>query len=194
MTYKLYNGDCLDILPALQDDPTVIITDPPYPDYHVELYGTVDISFLDRYPCRQFVFWSSKADFPLSYTAIHIWDKKTGAGSQYERIFERNGGRAYRVFRHYLINSTVAASFTGDVFTGHKSQKPVKLMRELVEKFSKPGDLILDPFMGSGSTGRACANTGRRFIGIERNAGYFAIAQGLIEAAYNPLGSMELAS
>ena len=101
----------------------------------------------------------------------------------YERIFERNGGNAYRVFRHYLINSTVAASYTGDVFTGHKSQKPQALMAELVEKYTKPGDTILDPFMGSGTTGVACVQTGRNFIGIEIDAGYFEIAQRRIAEA-----------
>jgi site-specific DNA-methyltransferase (adenine-specific) len=184
MQYTLHHGDCLDILPTIPDKSIdAIITDPPYPDYHVDLYGFVDISFLSGYNCRQFVFWSSKADFPIDHTAIHIWDKKVGAGSQYERIFERNGGKAYRVFRHYLINSTVAASFTKDEFTGHKSQKPIQLMRELVEKFTKPNDVVFDPFMGSGSTGVACVELGRRFIGIEKNQEYFNIAQRRIEKA-----------
>jgi DNA modification methylase len=178
MDLRLLHGDCLKILPTLDAQKIdAVITDPPYPDYHVDKYGFEDISFLGNYKCRQFVFWSAKAGFPLDYTAIHIWDKKVGAGSQYERIFERNGGAAYRVFRHYLINSTVAASFAKDVFTGHPSQKPIQLMTELIEKFTKEGDVILDPFMGSGSTGVACAKLGRNFIGIEKKREYFDIAE-----------------
>jgi len=97
--------------------------------------------------------------------------------------FERNGQANYKVFRHYLINSTVAASFTGDVFTGHKSQKPISLIKELVTKFSNPGDTIFDPFMGSGTTGVACVQTGRNFIGIEIDEGYFKIAEKRIHDA-----------
>lgn len=193
--YELYHGDCLDILPTLEAQSVdAVITDPPYPDYHVELYGTVDISILDRFPCRQFVFWSSKVDFPLSYTAIHIWDKNVGAGSQYERIFERNGNKEYKVFRHYFINSTVAASFTGDEYTGHPSQKPLKLIRKLIEMATKPGDTVLDPFFGSGSTGAACGNLNRRFIGIEKSAHWHAYGSERIATAYAPLRTMEQAS
>jgi len=108
----LYHGKCEDVLPTLKPGSMdCIITDPPYPDYHVELYGKADIRWLEAYPCRQLIFWSAKVDFPLDYSAIHIWDKKSGAGSQYERIFERNGHHNYNVYRYYLINSTVAASF-----------------------------------------------------------------------------------
>jgi DNA modification methylase len=175
-------GDCLDSLPSGVD---FVLTDPPYPDYYAEEYQYRDgiLDFLKDYPCRQFVFWTSKVDFPLDYTAIHIWDKKTGAGSQYERIFERNGGAAYRVFRHYLINSTVAASFTGDVFTGHPSQKPEKLLSEIIEKFTKVGDVVYDPFMGTGSAGVSAAKLRRGYIGREINPAYFEVAQKRIAEA-----------
>lgn len=59
----------------------------------------------------------------------------------------------------------------------HPTEKPVRLMTELVEDFTNPGDLILDPFMGSGTTGVACVRLGRRFIGIEINPVYFDIAR-----------------
>ena len=162
-----------------------VVTDPPYPDYYADEYRYFDgiLEPLRRLDCRQLVFWTAKQPFPLDYSAVHIWDKKTGCGSMYERIFERNGGKAYRVFRHYLINSTVAASYTGDVFTGHKSQKPIKLIVELLEKYTNPGDTIFDPFMGSGTTGVACVQTGRNFIGCEVDEGYFNIAQRRIAEA-----------
>ena len=194
MTIQLYHGDCLEImqtLPAGSMD--AVITDPPYPvskdnwNYH-----QTEIDFLKSLPCRQLIFWSARQEFPLDYTSVHIWDKKTGTRSQYERIFERNGKSGYCVFRHYLINSTVAASFTGDVFTGHKSQKPIKLLVELVEKFTNPSDTILDPFMGSGTTGVACVQTGRNFIGIEIDEGYYRIAEKRIAEAQRQM-VMELA-
>lgn len=65
----------------------------------------------------------------------------------------------------------------------HPTQKPVALMEDLVRTYTNPGDTVLDFTMGSGSTGVACANTGRRFVGIERDDKYFAIASERIAAA-----------
>lgn len=59
----------------------------------------------------------------------------------------------------------------------HPTQKPVDLMQYLLEKFSDEGATILDPFMGSGSTGVACKNLNRSFIGIEMDETYFKIAE-----------------
>lgn len=58
----------------------------------------------------------------------------------------------------------------------HPTQKPVDMMEYLISKFSDAGDVVLDPFMGSGTTGVACRNTGRSFIGIEKDPAYFRIA------------------
>ncbi len=65
----------------------------------------------------------------------------------------------------------------------HPCKKPIDLLERIVKTSSNPGDTVLDCFMGSGSTGVACVNTGRDFIGIELDAGYFAIAQKRIEQA-----------
>jgi DNA modification methylase len=180
MMNQVVQGDCLDVMRTMPDKCVdLVLTDPPYPDYWKQEYRYFEgiLEFLKRFNCRQIIFWTAKEEFPLDYTAIHIWDKKVGAGSQYERIFERNGSKEYKVFRHYLINSTVAASFTGDTFWGHPSQKPKKLMQELVKKFSKEGDIILDPFAGSGSTLLAAKNMGRKYIGIEISPDYCKIAE-----------------
>jgi site-specific DNA-methyltransferase (adenine-specific) len=64
----------------------------------------------------------------------------------------------------------------------HSTQKPVALMEYLIKTYSNPGDTVLDNCMGSGTTGVSCHNTGRKFIGIEKDAGYFAIAQKRIAA------------
>lgn len=66
----------------------------------------------------------------------------------------------------------------------HPTQKPVALMEYLIRTYTNPGDLVLDNTMGSGTTGVACMNTGRRFIGIERDENYFAICKERIAAAY----------
>lgn len=66
----------------------------------------------------------------------------------------------------------------------HPTQKPVALLEDLIKTYTSAGDLVLDFTMGSGSTGVACANAGRRFIGIEQDEKYFEIARGRISKAY----------
>lgn len=65
----------------------------------------------------------------------------------------------------------------------HPTQKPVALMEYLIRTYTNEGDTVLDNTMGSGTTGVACVNTGRKFIGIERDDKYFAIAKQRIENA-----------
>lgn len=65
----------------------------------------------------------------------------------------------------------------------HPTQKPVALMEYLIRTYTREGETVLDNCMGSGTTGVACANTGRQFIGIERDDKYFAIASERIAAA-----------
>lgn len=67
--------------------------------------------------------------------------------------------------------------------TIHPTQKPVALMEYLIRTYTNEGDTVLDNCMGSGTTGVACMNTGRRFIGIEMDSVYFQIAQGRIMEA-----------
>lgn len=68
--------------------------------------------------------------------------------------------------------------------SGHPTGKPLGLFVSFVEQFSDPGELILDPFMGSGTTGVACVRLGRKFTGIEIDEKYFEIACRRIEAEY----------
>jgi len=187
MTVELILGDCLDVMRGMPDKSVdAVITDPPYPDYYAEEYKYFDglLEPLNKFDCRQLIFWSAKVEFPLDYTAIHIWDKRAGGlGSFYEKIYERNGNKEYRMFNFISINNSVRAQFAQDKLFGHKSQKPIKLMIELINRYTNPGDTILDPFMGSGTTGVACVQTGRNFIGIEIDEGYYKIAEKRIHDA-----------
>ena len=67
----------------------------------------------------------------------------------------------------------------------HPTQKPVKLLEDLIQTYSNEGNTVLDFTMGSGSTGVACINTNRNFIGIELDKGYFEIAEKRINEAQN---------
>jgi len=66
----------------------------------------------------------------------------------------------------------------------HPTQKPVALMEYLIRTYSNPDELVLDNTMGSGTTGVACMKTGRRFYGIEKDEGYFKIAQERIRDSF----------
>lgn len=179
---QLYNIDCMKGISQLpQID--FILTDPPFPDYHKEKYKYYDgiIDFLNDFKCPQLIFWSAKINFPLNYTAIHIWDKKCGVGSMYERIFERNGGKGYKVYNFYLINSIVAASYTKDTFENHPSQKPLKLIKKLIIEYTDENDIIFDPFMGSGTIAIAAIELGRNWIGFEIDEDYYRDASKRIE-------------
>ncbi len=87
-----------------------------------------------------------------------------------------NGGGRRGVFTHLTNNQERDGA--------HPTEKPMSLMRELVHLFSNSEETILDPFMGSGTTGAACADLGRKFIGIEISEKYFDIACRRIELAY----------
>lgn len=66
----------------------------------------------------------------------------------------------------------------------HPNEKPLRLMEQIVATHSQPGDVVLDPFMGSGTTGVAAIKLGRRFIGIELDPAHFETACRRFEEAY----------
>jgi site-specific DNA-methyltransferase (adenine-specific) len=88
-----------------------------------------------------------------------------------------------KLVKEYVDNGTRYPTqvwkFKRDILTSnlHPTQKPVALLEELIKTFSNEGDVVLDNCMGSGSTGVACKNTNRNFIGIELDENYFNIAE-----------------
>lgn len=96
-----------------------------------------------------------------------------------------NGGGSHGVFTFATKSDHDSAR------TGHPTQKPMALMERLVSLFTDPGDLILDPFAGSGTTGVACRRLGRRFLGWERDPKFHAAAMKRIGAARQQLGLLE---
>lgn len=91
-----------------------------------------------------------------------------------------NGGGKRGVF---IMSKHDQGMGHGGAKNEHETQKPVKLMAELIELFTNPRQTILDPFMGSGTTGVACQKFGRKFIGVELETKYFDIACRRIEDA-----------
>ena len=90
-------------------------------------------------------------------------------------------GREYEAFTGFPCNVLECANITGK-YAIHPTQKPVALLEYLIKTYTNKGDVVLDNCMGSGSTGVACVNTNRKFIGIELEPRYFAIAKDRIES------------
>lgn len=82
-----------------------------------------------------------------------------------------------REYTHKHPTNVITISNASQKGKSHPTQKPVSLMEYLIRTYTNEGDTVLDNCMGSGTTGVACMNTGRRFIGIELDAGYFQIAK-----------------
>lgn len=106
--------------------------------------------------------------FPMDYEEIKAIDLEFKDSNKNKSVFNLEEGKRYKsnVFKYPRDN---------DGF--HPTQKPVKLLEDLIKTYTNENDLVLDFTMGSGSTGVACKNTNRQFIGIELDKDYYQIAQ-----------------
>ena len=112
-------------------------------------------------------------------------DRRYINACEYALVMVRN--KAKWVFNRksdkYDSNVLETSVVSGKEKTKHTTQKPINIMNELVCRHSNEGDVVLDCFLGSGSTGVACVNTNRKFIGIELDPDYFKIAENRINQA-----------
>jgi site-specific DNA-methyltransferase (adenine-specific)/modification methylase len=199
----LYCGDCLKILPTLEPGSAdCVIADPPYGIGYSTGGGGGGFKNKDkgRYPKTftgdDLVIGDDKPFDPAPILALNLPSILWGGNHYASRLpdsaawliwYKRfsptdfadceiawtNLGGVARVFRH-LWNGGIRASEHGTPRL-HPTQKPVALM-EWCLSFLPDATTILDPYMGSGTTGVACIRTGRKFIGIEKHPPYFAIA------------------
>ena len=178
---KLYHGDCLEIMPQLERV-DLVLTDPPYEGY--DQFKYIPLETIPFPVCRMLVFFKSSKDFPLSYTAKHRWLKGNSHNS-YEYIYEINGLDKNLEFRCGCVNSSVSANMLGDNYTVHPTQKPKLLLIKIISQQDET--LILDPFLGSGTTAIACERLNRRWIGIEISEKYCEISAKRIESEASQL-------
>jgi len=207
----LYLGDCLDVMPGL-GNVDACITDPPYGvgftgKVTKHTNGSGNVTYLDTADNFDGSVMPS-IDLALSLAkraAIFPGTRKLKAYPQAKDIggiiCPNGGGRSswgfgcyhpvlfYGSSPHIGARPTATVMYhpgmhvTGEKFD-HPCPKPIAFMEWLVERASLADELILDPFMGSGTTGVACAKLGRRFIGIEIEERYFDIACKRIEESY----------
>lgn len=118
---------------------------------------------------------------------ILVWDKRAALPNKYyqnvtEFTLFMKKGKAFTI--RTPASKNLVSLFQRDESI-HPTEKPVELMSTYIGNSTWPGELILDPFMGSGTTGVACARMGRRFIGIELDPKYFDVACDRIRKAYD---------
>lgn len=127
-----------------------------------------------------FIQCSNKNGFNIKNQIVWVknnWtagDLKAQFGQQYEIILLLNKGR--KPFNGKRLTDVWEFPRVNGKQQVHQNQKPVPLLEQCIEKHSKINDIVLDPFMGSGSTGVACKNLNRNFIGIELSEEYYNIA------------------
>jgi site-specific DNA-methyltransferase (adenine-specific) len=248
--YRLFHGDCLEILPTLPARSVdAVICDPPY--------GTTACAWDSVIPlepmwaairhvlksCGAVVLFGSQPftsalvmSNPKFFKYCWVWDKKLTVNflnahkqplRQTEDIVvfykeqctynpqletrglprnkggynKPNGSENYGIYHNvdsfnniYHPTNLIKISNAQQVGKLHPTQKPVALMEYLIRTYTNEGDVVLDFTMGSGTTGVAAMNTGRRFVGVEMDAGYYAIAQERIGNAagdYRPTAKEE---
>lgn len=116
-----------------------------------------------------------KLDKPYKHTLpISKSDSSGGAG---EHNLNSNGTRKYAYYTHSKKHNLLYFARESQVSSLHPTQKPVALLEYLIKTYTLEGETVLDNCMGSGSTGVACKNLNRNFIGIELDPEYFKIAE-----------------
>lgn len=172
MTQDIIHGDALAIIKQM-DDASVdaVITDPPY-DFSRELQGEY-IQQFDRISRGHVIVFCSPENH-WEAPKYMFWVKPTST-----KNFSKNHGRFVEMIAYYPregapFNQLFWANMTGvynDIVeaksTQHPFQKPLALMERLVRIHTNPGDIIIDPFAGSGTTLLACSNHNRGYIGID---------------------------
>jgi site-specific DNA-methyltransferase (adenine-specific) len=125
---------------------------------------------------------AAEREMPAAYIRCGVWVKpdaapqftgdRPAAGWEAVLILHRPGRKRWNGGGHHAV-------WTCPVERNnvHPTQKPLKLVREWLRLFTDPGDVVLDPFMGSGTTGVACLQTGRRFVGVELDKGHYETAR-----------------
>lgn len=213
MLVELHLGDCLDYMRSMPDKSVdAVITDPPYgigkAEWdHIDFFPFIEnlISTFSRilidhgiafvWIPKNKIYELKKFSFPFSiFIETKNFAQKRASdilidcwvpvllyrNGDYSRATNNEKGKNW-----FMVNSanTSKSSPNNPRNIEHPTAKDVEICKYMIESVSGYGDTILDPFMGSGTTGVACVQTGRNFIGIEINPTYFALAERRIAEA-----------
>ena len=232
----IYKGDCLEILPTINDSSVdMIMADLPYGTTACKWDSIIPLEplwkelnriskpnaamvFNAAQPFTTTLATSNMSNFRYEW----IWEKSQGTNPMNVKVMPLKSHENILVFYNkkptynpQMWYSTPYSGFSseqskiGEVYGSaksrhrdnpegsrypktilkfkqekglHPTQKPVGLMEYLIQTYTNKGDVVLDPTMGSGTTGVACINTDRKFIGVEREKEYFEIAESRIKS------------
>lgn len=143
-----------------------------------------------------YVMADGKNQFPMQQEArasgfkfhnLLRWNKKTATPNRYYMKNDEFTGFFYKGNARTITDcgSMAGVDFSHRDVTPHPTEKPVALMQMYIENSSSRGDVVVDPFMGVGSTAVAAVQSGRQFVGIERDEEWYKLARERVEQAYD---------
>ena len=180
MRNTIHNADAFEVLPKMEDKSVdLIITDPPYDFNHYN-----KIFFYDEFAriCRgaTIVFsppenqWILPADQYLFWMKPISTKNTSKSYSRFMEIIYVYGRGAWNSGRHWSQYTNIFTDLV-DNSKIHPFRKPPSLIKRLLLNHSNEGDLVLDPFMGSGVTVLSCLENDRDYIGIEKDKDYYEL-------------------
>ncbi len=198
MKIDLHLGDCLEFLKTLEDGSVdAVVTDPPYGVRFQNKSWDTEDGFADN--CRIWLQAMRRVSSCVAFTPglvnvatwakieepkwILCWHKPAAMKRSPFGFCNWDAILFYGKSKNtFGFSDVITAPIIVEPFD-HPTIKPLDLMVGIIERCTKPGDTVIDPFMGSGTTGVAAIRLGRNFIGCEINPEYFAVAQKRINAA-----------
>jgi DNA modification methylase len=204
---KIVCGDCLELLKEIPNDKNIVlITDPPY-GINLNLSWLSDMNVADGKKPNKLDALIVNDDKPFDITPFLRFKRRLIFGFPYIYDKEATGWIVWdkqpKIAERGIVTPVELASTTlrkgydiirvmwegfmrdkslCETREAHPTQKPIKLMYRLIEKFTKKDEIILDCFLGSGTTAVACKMLGRNFIGIEISPEYCKIAEARLKA------------
>jgi len=200
--HNIVLGDCLNVMPTLPDaSADFVLTDPPYLVNYQDRFGRsiandrdsdwLQPAFAEMYRVLRrnsfavsFYGWSRVDLFMAAWRAAGfrvvghlVFAKRYASSTRYVRYQHESAfllAKGAPPVPSRPIPDVLPWQYTRN--TLHPTQKPVTALSPLIQSFTKPGDLVLDPFAGSGSTNEAAFHTGRRSLGIEVDPTYHRAA------------------
>lgn len=192
MTVELYQGDCVEVMGKMPDKSIdLVFTSPPFKDEDVEgnYWELYDLWFKEimRVASKVVCIIHSSTKINKLFEMyppkrLLIWGKGFSQYSyRFNPIFVYQISDDYKVNK-YIWTDTIGVQSVQGKNKVHKYQDPLMLYSTIIKMF-KGCETVLDPFMGSATTGQACLENGRHFIGIEIDPRYFKIAEERIHDA-----------
>lgn len=198
---RLYNGDIRDGLPIIPDNSVdFIITDPPYPAEYIPLYGALSkLAARVLKPGGSMLVMCGQSYFPQVLRELctamnyHWCMAYTTPGGQSPQLFHKRVNTFWKPVL-WFTKGEYGGDYVGDVLKSpvndndkryHDWGQSLGGMRDIVERFSNPGDIILDPFLGGGTTGVAAVTMNRKFIGADIEQSNIEISKQRIAEEYN---------